>query len=63
MAAQRRTQGELAEALGTTVPMVARRMNGSVEFSATELVGAARFLGVSVDSLLGETNGDRVGAA
>lgn len=59
MAAQRRTQGELAEALGVTVSQVARRVNGEVPFSASHLARTARFLGVSADTLLG----DQVGAA
>lgn len=63
MAAQRRTQGELAEALGITVPMVRRRMAGEVAFSAVELARTARFLDVSVDSLLGQAHGDRLGVA
>lgn len=53
MAAQRRTQAELATALGISTQMVARRMAGEVEFSALELAGTAAYLGVQIEMLLG----------
>jgi transcriptional regulator with XRE-family HTH domain len=53
MAGQRRTHGELARALGMSTQQVGRRLRGEAEFSGTELAGAAEFLDVSLDSLVG----------
>lgn len=64
MAAQQRTQTELARYLGMTPVSLNRRMQGYVDFTPTQLVRVARFLGVPVEVFLAdETNGDRVGAA
>jgi transcriptional regulator with XRE-family HTH domain len=61
MAAQQKTQVELARELGMTPVSLSRRMQGYVDFTATELARVARFLDVPVETLLAdETNGDRV---
>ena len=59
MAAQRRTQSELAEALKITLPMVGRRMRGEADFTAPQLAAAADLLGVTVDDLLGRAPAQR----
>jgi transcriptional regulator with XRE-family HTH domain len=63
LAGQRRKYKELAAALGMSEQQAGRRVRGEAEFSGAELVATARFLGISVDSLLGEPSGDRAVAS
>lgn len=51
---RRITQQELAEALGTVSRTILRWENGSGEPGATELLGMARFFGVSIDQLVSD---------
>lgn len=49
-----RTQSDLAYFLGLAQPNVSRRLRGEVEFSASELLRTAAFLGVPATTLLEE---------
>lgn len=51
---RRVTQQELAEALGTVSRTILRWENGTGEPGATELLGMARFFGVSIDQLVSD---------
>jgi len=48
-------QSALAETLGVTRMSLSRRMNGTVGFSADELIALSRALGVPVASFFGES--------
>lgn len=48
LARQRRTAGELALALGITQHTIGRRLSGDTFFNASEMVLAARFLGIGL---------------
>lgn len=51
LARQRRTQADLAEALGLSAATVSKRLDGSSPFDLVELAAAANWLGVRVDAL------------
>jgi transcriptional regulator with XRE-family HTH domain len=63
IARQRLSRLDLARAIGVSRATVDRRLAGEQDFTVTELQDAADFLGVRAADLLGETDGDRVGAA
>jgi transcriptional regulator with XRE-family HTH domain len=52
MARQKRTAGEMAQALGITAHTAGRRLSGAVPFNVTELDAVARWLGVELEQLL-----------
>lgn len=52
LARQGRTRRELAAALGVDEHRVGKRTRGLVPFTADEIVGVARFLGVTVEELV-----------
>jgi transcriptional regulator with XRE-family HTH domain len=52
MARKRRTQAELAAALNLTPGTISRRLSGDKEFTVTEIVGAALWLGVPVATFI-----------
>lgn len=52
MARQRRSQQELARALGWTQPFISRRLTGSVALSTDEIERIAEVLSVPVDQLV-----------
>lgn len=55
IAAEKRvTQAELADALNVSRMAITRRFNGSVDYTATELVTLGRFLHVPVAAFFGE---------
>ncbi len=54
LARQRKTQGDLATALGLTPHTIGRRLSGDVPFSAAEVAVAAKWLGVDVAGLVGD---------
>lgn len=54
MAEQRKTQADLAAALGVSQPAVSRRLYGHVPFDVGEIVKVADFLGVPASALLPE---------
>lgn len=49
-----RSQSELAAHLGKHQTYVSRRMRGHVEWSASEVIAIAKWLGVPASHLLGE---------
>ena len=53
MARQRKRQADLGEVLGLTQGAVSKRLNGAVALDVDEVGKIARFLDVSVASLLG----------
>ena len=53
LARRRRNQSDLARQLGIARSAVSLRMNGSREFSVTELVAIAEWLDISLADLLG----------
>lgn len=54
LARQKRTQADLAVALGLSQQAVSRRVSGALAFDVDELHRVAVFLGVPVARLLGE---------
>lgn len=52
LARQRKTQRDLAAALGISQQTVSRRLAGETPFAIDEIEAAARFLGVSVGALV-----------
>lgn len=52
MARQRRSQREVAEAVGLSQVAVSRRLLGAVDFEISELIAVAEFLGVDVRQFL-----------
>lgn len=56
LARRRIRQHAVASALGLNQQQVSRRLNGVVEFSATELRNLAQLLEVPVGALLGEVS-------
>ena len=50
---QRRTQEQIAQALGIGQPAVSRRLAGAVPFTAAELAQLAEWLDVPIETLLG----------
>lgn len=55
LARQRKTQGDLAVALGISQQSVSRRMTGAQPFDVDELHRIAAWLGVPVSALLAES--------
>lgn len=56
MAAQNRTTGALAEALGITAHTAGRRLSGATPFDVVELALVAMWLGTEPESLLRRAN-------
>lgn len=54
LARQRRTQEELAEAIGLSQSTVSRYLRGEYDFRLSELQATADFFGVPLIKLLGE---------
>jgi len=52
LARKRRTQAELAAALNLNAGTVSRRLAGDVEFTVTEVVAAAMWLGVPLSTFI-----------
>ena len=55
LARARKTQQDAATVLGLSITAVHRRLNGDVEFTASELHRLGSWLGVSPATLLGDT--------
>jgi len=58
MARQRRTQGDLAPALGLAQVSLSKRLTGVVAWSTDEIECAARELGVPIEQLVTPARGD-----
>lgn len=54
MARQRKTQTEMAPAIGISRMALHRRLTGKAAFKASELAAAAKFLAVPITDLLGD---------
>lgn len=52
MARRRVTQSDLASALNMSQPAVSRRLNGTVDFTVSELTTVAALLGLDASDLL-----------
>ena len=52
MARSRRTQGDLAEALGVSQPQVSARLAGRVDWSIDELAAVSTWLDVPLSELI-----------
>lgn len=58
LARQNKTRRELAAALRVDEHRIGKRTRGLVPFSVDEIVAVARFLGVTVEELVGRPEGD-----
>lgn len=55
MGRQRKTQADLAKALGFTAATAARRLDGGTPFDVIELAVVANWLGIEIHQLTGQT--------